>query len=272
MSIVTIAHSAYSNGGTIASGVAGRLGYRCVDREVLIEASNRYGIPEAKYTEVLEAKGHWWERWHESLRLYRITLQAAMCEMAQGDKLVYHGRAGQQLLPNIRHVFRVMIVAPMDYRIGQLRTQRNLDPESARQYLQELDKVRGRRFRALFNEDWQDPVGYDVVLNSGRIPADSAVTVIADTIGREEFQPNAESLKAFQDLTTTARVQAALITSPKTRNVVLTVKSDGGRVSISGILADPELESEIVRIARSVTGVTEVITDIEPPPIEYMHP
>ena len=32
------------------------------------------------------------------LRLYRITLQAAMCEVAQGGKLVYYGRAGQQLV------------------------------------------------------------------------------------------------------------------------------------------------------------------------------
>jgi len=91
-------------------------------------------------------------------------------------------------------------------------------------------------------------------------------------VRRPEFQPTAESIKAFQDLATTARVQAALITSPKTRNVVLNVKSDGGRVSISGILADPDLEKEIVRIAKDVKDVTEVITDIEPPPIEYMHP
>lgn len=272
MSIVTISHAAYGGGAAIAEGVATRLGYRSVEREVLIEASNRYGIPEAKYTEILEAKGHWWERWHESLRLYRITLQAAMCEMAQGGKLVYHGRAGQQLLPNIRHVLRVMIVAPLDYRITQLRGQKGMDVESARQYLDELDRVRSRRFRALFNEDWRDPVGYDIVLNSGRIPADMAVALIVDAVGRPEFQPNADSLKAFQDLTTTARVQAALITSAKTRNVVLTVKSDGGRVNISGILADADLEKEILRIAKGVTGVTEVVTDIEPPPIEYMHP
>src|SRR5262245_23661098 len=165
MSIVTIAHSAYSGGGAIAEGVASRLGYRCVDREVLIEASNRYGIPEAKYTEILEAKGHWWERWHESLRLYRITLQAAMCEMAQGGRLVYHGRAGQQLLPHIRHVLRVLVIAPVDYRIIQLRGQKGMDVESARQYIEELDRIRSRRFRALFNEDWEDPVGYDLVLN-----------------------------------------------------------------------------------------------------------
>ena len=272
MSIVTLAHAAYSGGGAIADAVASRLSYRSVDREVLIEASNRYGIPEAKYTEVLEAEGHWWERWHESLRLYRITLQAAMCEMAQGGKLVYYGRAGQQLLPNIRHVLKVLIVAPVDYRIGQVRAQKGIDGESARQFLRELDRVRGRRFRALFNEDWQDPVGYDLVLNSARFTADGVVSLIAEAVGRDEFQPTPDSIKALQDLTTTARVQAALITSAKTRNVVLNVKSDGGRVNISGILADPDLEKEIIRIATGVAGVSEVVTDIEPPPIEYMHP
>ena len=54
--------------------------------------------------------------------------------------------------------------------------------------------------------------------------------------------------------------------------MVLNVKCDDGRVSISGILADPDLEKEIVRIAKDVKGVAEVVTDIEPPPIEYMHP
>ena len=67
MSIVTIAHAAFSGGGAIAEKVASLLDYRSMDREVLIEASQRYGIPEAKYTEVLEVEGHWWERWRESL-------------------------------------------------------------------------------------------------------------------------------------------------------------------------------------------------------------
>ena len=60
-----------------------------------------------------------------------------------------------------------------------------------------------------------------------------------------------------------------MMKSPRT---ALNVRSDGGQVNISGILADPDLETEIARIAKSVTGVTHVTTDIEPPPIEYMHP
>ena len=273
MSIVTIAHAAFSGGNTIAEKVASLLSYRSVAREVLIEASKRYGIPEAKYTEVLEGEGgHWWERWRESVRLYRITLQAAMCEVAEDGNLVYYGRAGQQLLPGIPHVLKVLIVASVEHRIELVRAQQGMDRENARQYLRELDRVRTRRFRAVFNDEWQDPVGHDLVINSGRFNPDMSASLIADTVRRPEFQPTPASIKAFQNLATTARVQAALITSPKTRNVVLNVSASDGQVTISGILADPDLEKEIVRIAKSVAGVSEVITDIEPPPIEYMHP
>ncbi|HSK29346.1 MAG TPA: cytidylate kinase family protein, partial [Candidatus Limnocylindria bacterium] len=163
-------------------------------------------------------------------------------------------------------------VAPMDYRIEIARAQKNLDSENARQYIRELDRVRSRRYRAVFNDDWQDPASYDLIINSSRFTPDIGADLIAEIARREEFQPTPESTRIFQDLTSTARVQAALITSPKTRNVVLNVKSDSGRVSISGILADPDLEKEIIQIAKDVPGVTEVITDIEPPPIEYMHP
>ena len=272
MSIITISHAPYSGGAEIAKKVASSLSYRSVEREVLIEASRRYGIPEAKYEEVLEAQGHWWERWIESLRLYRITIQAAMCEVAQGGGVVYYGRAGQELFPGIKHVLKVLIVAPMEYRMQEVKARKGLDGENARHFLKEIDRVRTRRLRAVFNADWLDPVGYDLVLNSSRISTDSAARVIAELARREEFQPTAASERAFQDLTTTSRVQAALIISPKTRNIILNVRSDSGKVTVSGILADPDLEKEIVRITKGVAGVTEVITDIEPPPIEYMHP
>lgn len=272
MSIITLSHAAFSGGEAVAERVATILNYRCVSREVLMEASRRYGIPEAKFTEILEAEGHWWERWLESLRLYRITLQAAMCEVAQGGKLVYHGRGGQELFPGIRHVLKVLVIAPVEYRIEQVKAQKGLDADAAKQFLKELDRVRTRRLRALFNVDWQDPNRYDLVLNTAHMGAESAAHLVAEAGRRNEFQPTAESEKAFQDLSISARVQAALITSPKTRNIILNVRADGGQVHISGILADPDLEEEIVRIAKSVPGVTHVVTDIEPPPIEYMHP
>jgi cytidylate kinase len=272
MAIITISHGAFTGGSELADRVAADLKYRSINREVLIEASQRYGITEAKFTEVLETQGHWWERWMESLRLYRITLQAAMCEVAQGGNLVYHGRAGQALFPGIPGVLKVLTIADEETRVRKAAAQRGDDQESARRYLRELDRVRSRRLRSLFNIEWQDPLLYDLVINTARLEPETATLLVAAAARRMDLQSTPEWDKAFADLTTTARVQAALITSPRTRNVILNVQADDGHVKISGILADSDLETEIVATARRVPGVREVTTDIEPPPIEYMHP
>src|SRR5574341_216362 len=141
MAIITISRGAFSGGQALAERVASVLGYRCVSREVLIEASERYGIPEAKFTEVLETAPHWWERWQESLRLYRIVLQAAMCEVAQGGNLVYHGHAGQELFPGIGHVLKVYLTAPMSYRVQQVRSRQGLSESAALEYIEQVDKA-----------------------------------------------------------------------------------------------------------------------------------
>ena len=113
MSIITISHEAYGDGRAIAERVAAILSYRCISREVLVKASQRYGIAEAKFAAVLEEKPqHWWTEWLESRGVYPIVLQAALCELAQEGNLVYHGRAGQELLPGIRHVLNVFVDTP----------------------------------------------------------------------------------------------------------------------------------------------------------------
>src|SRR5205823_10563716 len=92
---------ASGEGQELAETVAEALGYRCVGREVLVEASRRYGIPEAKLNEIVEKGPHWWERLLQDLRPYRIALQATLCELAHDGKLVYHGHLGHELLPGI---------------------------------------------------------------------------------------------------------------------------------------------------------------------------
>ena len=56
MSIITISHEAFGDGRAVAERVAAILGYPCMSREVLVKASQRYGIAETKLVEVLEEK------------------------------------------------------------------------------------------------------------------------------------------------------------------------------------------------------------------------
>ncbi|MBI2985552.1 MAG: cytidylate kinase family protein [Deltaproteobacteria bacterium] len=272
MPIITISRGAFSGGQALAERVAAILGYRCLSREVLAEASKRYGIPEAKFTEVLETAPHWWERWQESLRLYRIVLQAAMCEVAQGGNLVYHGHGGQELFPGIRHVLKVHLTAPMAFRLQQVRSREGLAEAAALQYIEQVDKARNRRLQAIFGADWRDPSRYDLVLNIAQMTSETAAHLVAEAARREDYQPTPDSEQAFQDLTITARVQAELIMSPKTRNLTINVRAERGEVYVSGILAQSELEETITRLIEGVPGVKKVVADFESPPIEYMYP
>ena len=134
MSIITISHEAFGNGRAVAERVAAILGYHCISKEVLAKASQRYGITEAKLFEVLEEKPHhWWAHWLESRGVYRIALQAAICELAQDGNIVYHGRAGQEFFPGIRHVLNVLWIRRRSHgsdkswraRVGTRRSRKN---------------------------------------------------------------------------------------------------------------------------------------------------
>ena len=46
MAIITISRGTFSGGQSLAEYVAGKLGYRCLAREVLIEAARQYGVDE----------------------------------------------------------------------------------------------------------------------------------------------------------------------------------------------------------------------------------
>src|SRR5262249_92228 len=110
MTIITISHEAFRDGRQIAERGASILNDRWIRGEVLVKGSERYGVAEAKLIEVLEERPHhWWAQFLESRGYYRIALQAALCELAQEGRIVYHGRAGREFLPGIRHVLNVFV-------------------------------------------------------------------------------------------------------------------------------------------------------------------
>jgi cytidylate kinase len=273
MSIITISHEAFGDGRAIAERVANILGYRCISREVLVEASQRYGIAEAKFFEVLEEKPHhWWTQWLESRGVYRIVLQAGLCELAQEGNLVYHGRAGQELLPGIRHVLNVFVDTPTESRIQQVIIRKGLSKETAREYLEDLDRIRARRLKELFNIDWRDPTRYDFVLNTARMSVETAARFIAEVSQREEYRPTAESLQAIKDLTVNARVEAILMTSREIRIANLEVRSKGGEVFVAGILDTKGLDQLIIDTIENIPGVTGVKTYfVVTPPAQYLY-
>ena len=227
----------------------------------------RYGIPKAKLNEIVEKGPHWWERLLQDMRPYRIALQATLCELAHDGKLVYHGHLGHELLSGIGHVLKVLLTAPIEFRIEQIRARQSLTDIAARHYVEEVDMARSRRLMAMFGTDWRDPNRYDLILNMGKMSREGAKRVILEAARLEEYQPSGASNQAFNDLALSSRVYAALFGSPDLRVSGLEVRAEDGHIHFKGRV-NLGSEHQLVKIVKNVPGVTKVTSDVYSAPPE----
>lgn len=267
MSIITISRGFFSGGQALAERVAQRLGYRCISREVLVEAATKSGVPEPKLSQYLEKMPGMWERLTTSRRLYLIFIQAAMCEFAQQGRVVYHGLAGQQLLEGIDHVLKVRLIAPFEYRIKTAMEREGLSHTAAVRHIQQVDEERLRRMRYLFEIDWRDPALYDVIFNLEHMSLETIADVVVHMAQHPEYRPTPASEKALADLVLSCRVKAAVAAHPATLGIEVEVRADGGTVWLTGVLEFPELVTEVSQVAENVPGVHEVLTDFRIRPV-----
>jgi cytidylate kinase len=259
MSIITISRGTASGGQALAERIAAKLGWPCLSNEVIVEAARRYNVPEPELVKAFEKAPTFWEKLTASRRAYLTFVQAAMCEYAEQGELVYHGHAGHALLPGIRHVLKVRLVAPLEYRIGAV-IERNsrLDRKGAMRYINQVDDERTSRMRYLFDVDWRDPYQYDLVLSLDKLTVDTACDLVIQTVQREPFQPTAASRLALQDLALSSRIRAALEAHPQLSPHDIGVDVEGGMVTLSGALPTNDAIQQVVTVAEQATGMKQV--------------
>jgi len=258
MSIIAISRGTFSGGEAVAKGVADRLGYRCVSREVIMEAARLYNVPADALLVAMDRRPPLWERVSGARSTHRVLVQAAMCEYACGGKLVYHGNLGHLFLPGVTHVVPVRVIADMEFRVTAAMNQQTLTRDEAIGYIDKVDKERRQWTRFLFDVDWDDSQLYAVVLNLGHLSVTTACEMVASLAARAEFQPTVASAKAMQDLTLKSRVAATLATDARTQGIFPDVVADDGIVIVTGTTQSPAVMEALPVVVRQVEGVKDV--------------
>jgi cytidylate kinase len=269
MSIITISRGTFSGGEALAKEVAERLEYRCISREVILEAAREYGIPAAELGAAMEQPPSFWERVMGARESYLLFMQAALCKHAREGHLVYHGRVGHLLLPGVTHVIRVRVIADPEFRVRAVMQAQHLGREEALAYIAKVDRERRQWVRFLFDVDWEDPRLYDVVLNLSRLRLATASETVVHLAERAEFQPTVESEQSMRDLALTSHIAALLASNPHTQEADLHVVARDGIVTISGTGHWPEVEATVFAVVRQVEGVKEVRSEIKIVPMAY---
>lgn len=261
MAIITISRGTFSGGQKLAECVAEKLGYRCISRQVLVDAARNYGVPMDKLSQALMEPPGFLERLTTQRVHYLAYIRAALCREVKYDNLVYHGHAGHLLLIGLPNVLKIRVIASMEFRIKGAMERRQLGRDQAIEFIKKIDEQRARWTKFLYHVDWTDPSLYDIIINLNRISISSACEIVSHAADLEEFKTTPQSQKAMEDLLLSTEVRAAIASSGASKGISdagIEIESDEGIVTIGGTVGSIEDADKIREIARAVPGVKDL--------------
>ena len=268
MSVVTISRGTFSGGKRLAECLAGRLKYRCVDRDVIVEKAAAWGVSQQELRAALEKPPTFLERFRYKRYLYLALVQAALTEEVRGGEVVYHGHCGHLLLKGGAPLLRARIIAPLEYRIAQAQDRLRLSHSEVVAHIKKMDNDRKKWTQYLYGVDWNDASLYDLVINLEYIDIGEACNILASTVTQGKcYHFDRKCRAAMDDLARASRIKAELALNPGTSNLELDVLCEEGDVRVKGKIYDTDQIEQVERIAREVEGVTSVNLEELAPPI-----
>jgi cytidylate kinase len=258
VSIITISRGSYSRGKEVAERLAQQLGYECVSRDVLIEASDEFNIPEIKLVRAIHDSPSVLDRFTHGKEKYVAYIRAAVLKRVLKDNVVYHGLAGHFFLQDVPHVLKVRIIADFEDRVREEMKRENVSAEKARYTLKKDDEERRKWGLSLYGADTADSRLYDTVLHIKTLRVNDAVELLFQAANRPCFRTTPESRKILEDLSRAAQVEAALVAGFPSAKVT----AKNGKIFVSNVetslLMEREVIGEVTKMARKVPGVEEV--------------
>lgn len=187
MAVLTISRESGSLGSAIALEVAQRLGYHFMDKKSIGRILEEYGLVE--FGEEYDTTLSFWARFDARRKERREEmvnmLDRVILGLAQHDNMVIVGRCGFAILSDYADVLNVRIQAPFALRVQRVMDEKKIERiEEAREIVRESDQVRAAFVESFYGKRWNDAQMFDLVLDTGKIPADLAVNWLVEAVQR----------------------------------------------------------------------------------------
>lgn len=264
MGIITISRGSYSMGKEVAEKLAHSLGYECISREILIETSCQFNIPETKLFHAIHDAPSVLDRFTHGKKKYIAFIREALLNHIKNDNVVYHGFAGHFFIKDVPNILKVRIIADLDDRIREVMKREDVtDEKGARKLIEKLDEERRKWGMKLYGIDTRDPSLYDVVFHIDNFKVDDVVEVLTDIARRPIFQTTEETQKLIHDRYLTARVERTLIDSfpdatVECRDGVAYVKIE------RALSAEPQVSKKIKNILGTIDELKDARVNVIP--------
>ena len=185
MTVITISREFGSGGDLLAEKVAHALGYHLVDKAFVSAVLGQYGLSE--FDSEYEKQPGFWEGFDTEKAARRDTmvrmLNQVVRAVARHGNVVILWRSGYAILAGLADVLHVRLQAPLDDRIELVRYEMSLSLIEARALVEEKDKVRKAFIESFYHVPWNALHGFDVVINTTRVPVEVATRWVIEAAG-----------------------------------------------------------------------------------------
>lgn len=188
---VAIANLPAAGGEEVGRLVADALGYGLFGREIVDEIAERRGVRPDLMRGLDERVRTLIDRYvasvlgqrHFTERDYLGEVMRAVTTLGRRGMSVVVGR-GAAFILTAEEALRVLVIAPRAARIERYAKLHQLDPVRAESRLAQEDERRIEFWRHHFRTRLDDPLGFDLVVNTGTLGIEAAAQTVVDVMHR----------------------------------------------------------------------------------------
>jgi CMP/dCMP kinase len=202
--LITVSRQFGAGGSELARKLGERLNWHVLDDEVACRCAERLHLETSTVERLREHSPTLLARLSSALlvappeapgidttHLLRIDAIAeaafeSITEAAKSLPLVVVGFGTQCIFADRPDALHLRLVAPMPVRVERLRERFGWDAANAAARARRMDEDRRRYVQRYFHRDVNDPLLYDVQINTGRTTLDEATSMIAQLVRAEQ--------------------------------------------------------------------------------------
>lgn len=267
MAIITISREMGSGGIPISHKAAEKLGYTLIDGESIRAVAANYGLTPEAVEKADEKPPAFVDKMDALTEIDFHRVELIILEYALKGNVIIYGRGGQDLLNGIDSVLRVRVIAPFEERVERWAEREWLDPDLARVLVRKSDQQRAGFIKYYFDRDWEDPLHYDLLINTAKLSHDTAVKLICEGIKDKNLAENkAQGKQILQDRIIGKRVEIDLLSRKAIDGLHryhFHLQVEKGQVQLSGHLHSEAQRDEVLTIVSCVDGVKGVTDNLE---------
>ena len=268
MAIITMTRELGTRGQDVAYGAAAAMNLKVIHHETIEHGlAGRLGIEETALHRFVGGDASILERWKIDKQKLTVYTAEEIFEFARQGNVVIRGWGATALLRDIPNVMHVRVCAPMAARVRVVMDRLRLSElREARREIERNDAAQARILHGVYGLDSNDPLSYDLILNTGSIPVETCIGTLQSLMHDPAFQETEATRSALEDKRLEWKIRAALMESKAAGrdSTVIEPAAEDGRVMLSGACADVNQKEETERLVRTLAGVKDVENRIIP--------